>query len=133
VPRWQNLYKPDDLCKDGEEMKVLIATLGIGKGTWGHVGRLMQEEWDKVILMSNEWTKERFSHEKEVEWILVNSRSSIDTMVDEIKDNLDKLENVHINLTSGSGKEHMALLFALKSKNIPYGLCYLTRDGIKTE
>jgi len=112
-------------------MKVLIATLGIGKGTWGHIGRLMQEEWDKIILISNEWTKEKFTHEKDVDWIMVNSRDSIDSMVEEIKKSLEDPENIHMNLISGSGKEHMALLMALKDKGLKYNLCILAKDEMK--
>ena len=30
--------------------KILLAVLGIGKGTWGHVARLIsEEEWDKIL------------------------------------------------------------------------------------
>ncbi|MEA1993128.1 MAG: hypothetical protein U9N35_01850 [Euryarchaeota archaeon] len=113
-------------------MKVFIATLGVGKGTWGHVGRLMQEEWDEIILISNEWTKERFSHEKDADWIEVNSRGSVNDMIEEIGGALEGLENVHINVTSGSGKEHMALLMAMKEKDLDYKFCVLTDDGVRT-
>jgi len=118
--------------KNGEEMEVLIATLGIGKGTWGHIGRLMQEEWDKILLISNEWSKEKFTHEKEVNWILVNTRDNIDSIIEEIKKSLENLENIHINLISGSGKEHMALLMALRDRGLEYKLCILAKDGMKT-
>lgn len=118
--------------KNGEEMEVFIATLGVGKGTWGHVGRLMQEEWDKIILVGNEWTKERFSHERDAEWIEVNSRGGINEMVEEIGEALGDLEDVHLNIISGSGKEHMALLMAMKEKAIEYCLCVLTDDGLRT-
>ncbi len=112
-------------------MKVLIATLGIGKGTWGHIGRLMQEEWDKIILVSNEWTKEKFSHEKDADWVLVNTRDGMESITEEIKKSLEGMENIHINLISGSGKEHMALLMALKDKGLEYKFCTLTNDGTK--
>ncbi len=114
-------------------MKTFIATVGRGKGTWGYVGRLMQEEWDKIILIGNEWTKERFSHEKDAQWIEINSQDSIGSMVETIEKNLDDVENVHLNFVSGSGNEHMALLIALTHKEIDYSFCYLTKEGVKME
>jgi len=117
--------------KDGEEMKTLVATIGVGKGTWGHIGRLMQEDWDKIILISNEWSKEKFTHEKHIEWIIINPRTGIESIAQEIEKKLEELGEIHINIISGSGKEHMALLIALKNKNLDYKLCVLTKDGVK--
>jgi hypothetical protein len=52
-------------------------------------------------------------------------------MVEEIKKSLEDPENIHINLISGSGKEHMALLMALKDKKLKYNLCILAKDEMK--
>ena len=43
-------------------MTELIACLSTGKGTWGHVARLMQDqEWDKIYLITNDYGKENFN------------------------------------------------------------------------
>jgi len=111
--------------------KILIAVLGVGKGTWGHVGRLITEEtWDRVLLISNEWGKENFAPTKECEWIIVNNRAGFEIIKEEIKKNLPDSELV-ISLISGSGKEHMAVLAALKDKGYKYQVVILTGEGTK--
>ncbi|MFH1587407.1 MAG: hypothetical protein ABID38_06115 [Candidatus Diapherotrites archaeon] len=111
--------------------KSLIAVLGIGKGSWGHVARLIsEEEWDRILLISNEWGKEKFTPAKECEWILVNNRAGFDIIKEEIKKNLPG-EGVVLSLISGSGKEHMALLSALKENKTDFELVILTGDGTK--
>jgi len=112
-------------------MAVLIATLGIGKGTWGHVNRLITEEnFDSVLLISNEWGKENFSPAKEVDWVIVNNRSGFEVIKEEIKKNLPEGEIV-ISLASGSGKEHTALLAALKEAGKDFKVVTLTGEGTK--
>lgn len=111
--------------------KILIAVLGIGRGTWGHVARLIaDEEWEKIVLVSNDWVKENFSPSKECDWIMVNNRAGFEIVKDAIKEKLPKGE-LAVSLVSGSGKEHMALLAALKENNATYSIVTLTGDGIK--
>ncbi|HLC37144.1 MAG TPA: hypothetical protein VJK05_06095 [archaeon] len=112
-------------------MSNLIAVLGIGKGTWGHVARLISEnEWDKILLISNEWGKENFSPSKTCDWILVNNRAGFDVIKDEIKKSLPE-GDISISLISGSGKEHMALLAALREAGKEFKLIILTGEGTK--
>ena len=112
--------------------KTFIATLGIGKGTWGHVKRIISEqEWDQIFLISNEWGKENFAPDKECDWIMVNNRSGFEILKDEIKKKLPQGE-ITISLISGSGKEHMALIAALKEAGKKIETIIITKDGIKT-
>ena len=112
-------------------MSNLIAVLGIGKGTWGHVARLISEnEWDKILLISNEWGKENFSPSKTCDWILVNNRAGFDVIKEEIKKSLPE-GDISISLISGSGKEHMALLAALREAGKEFKLIILTGEGTK--
>ncbi len=111
--------------------KTLLAVLGVGKGTWGHVARLIsEEEWEKIMLISNEWGKENFAPSKEAEWILVNNRSGFELIKDEIKKQIPA-EEIVVSLISGSGKEHMAVLAALKEKNANFQIVILTGEGTK--
>lgn len=111
--------------------KTLLAVLGIGKGSWGHVGRLIsEEEWDKVFIIGNEWGKENFSPAKEVDWIIVNSRAGFELIKNTIKEKLPDNE-ISVSLISGSGKEHMALLAALKEAGKDFKLIVLTGEGTK--
>ncbi len=111
--------------------KTLMAILGIGKGTWGHVARLIAEhEWERIMLISNEWGQQNFAPPKEAEWILMNNRAGFEVLKDTIKEKLPEGE-IAVSLISGSGKEHMALIAAMKEKGSKYEFVILTGDGTK--
>jgi hypothetical protein len=109
----------------------LIAVLGKGRGTWGHVARIIQEgNWQHVLLIGSEFSKENFSAPKECEWVLINPRAGFETTKEAIKEKLPNGSAV-VSLISGTGKEHMALLAALKEKNVEFKIVVITGDGIK--
>jgi len=111
--------------------KSLLAVLGIGKGSWGHIARLIaEEEWGKILIVGNEWGKENFSPAKEVEWIIVNNRAGFEVIKGAIMESLPDGE-ICLSLISGSGKEHMALVAALKEAKKDFKLVVLTGDGTK--
>lgn len=111
--------------------RALIAVLGIGKGSWGHVARLISEEqWEKILLIGNEWGKENFNPAKEAEWIIVNNRAGFEMIKNSIMEKLPD-EEICVSLISGSGKEHMALIAALKEAKKDYKLVVLTGEGTK--
>lgn len=108
-----------------------VATLGKGRGTWGHVARLIQEEeWDYILLVSNEFCQENFTPGKDVSWVLVNSRVGFEALKDTIKEKLPE-DGIIISLVSGIGKEHMALVAALKEAGKDFQIVTLTGDGTK--
>ena len=90
-----------------------------GKGTWLHVSKLCEElDWNKIFIICNSEGKENFQCKKSVEYISLDENKTIDELKDYIKKSLDAKINdteVAVNLVSGSGKEHMALLSALIS------------------
>ncbi len=111
--------------------KSIIAVLGIGKGSWGHVARLITvEQWEHVLLISNDWGKENFAPQKDAEWIIVNNRAPFDVIKDAIKEKLPG-NDICISLVSGSGKEHMAVIAALKEAGKDYRIVVLTGGGTK--
>ena len=116
-------------------MTCLIACLSTGKGTWGHVSRLIKDgEWEKIILITNDFGKENFTAEKPAEMIVVNDRQGLEEVRDGIKKQLaEKLTGteVALNLVSGTGKEHMALISSLLQLGFGIRLVALTKDGIK--
>ncbi len=108
-----------------------IATLGKGKGTWGHVARLItEEEWDSILLVSNEFCQENFNPSKEVSWVLINSRTGFEAIKDTIKEKLPA-DGIFVSLVSGIGKEHMTLLAALKESGKEFQIVTLTGAGTK--
>jgi hypothetical protein len=111
--------------------RALIAVLGIGRGSWGHVARLIsEEEWEKILLIGNEWGKENFAPSKEVDWIIVNNRAGFEVIKSTIKEKLPE-EDIFLSLISGSGKEHMALIAALREANKDFKIVVLTGEGTK--
>ncbi len=106
-----------------------------GKGTWLHVAKVCEElDWNNIFIICNEEAKENFKCKKKVNFILVDENKTISELQDHIKTNLDgKIidTDVAVNLVSGSGKEHMALLSALLKLGLGIRLMALTRTGIK--
>jgi len=66
-------------------MTDLIACLSSGKGTWGHVNRLIEDgNWEKVFLITNEFGKENFSNTKNAEMIVIDERKGLEDLRDDI-------------------------------------------------
>ena len=116
-------------------MTTLIANLSTGKGTWGHVGRLITEnEWDNIILITNDFGVEKFSNEKPFQTIVINNRSPVVEMEKIITEKLKEMLKDHevaLNLTSGTGAEHMAILSAVMKTGAGFRLVTLTKDGMQ--
>jgi|SRR3989344_7024803 len=114
-------------------MTELVACLSTGKGTWGHVSRLMQErDWDKIILLTNDYGKQNFKPNEKTELIEINENIGLKELRDDIRDKLKsriKGSEVAVNFVSGSGKEHMAIVSALLQLGVGIRLIALTKDG----
>lgn len=111
--------------------KVFVATLGMGKGTWGHVGRIIQEnEWDKIVLIGTDFAKENFKPQKHCDWILINPRSGFEALKEQIKNSLPE-GDLCISLISGTGREHSALISAIRESNKKFKILVLTGEGLK--
>ncbi|HLC63121.1 MAG TPA: hypothetical protein VJJ21_02270 [Candidatus Nanoarchaeia archaeon] len=118
-------------------MTELIACLSSGKGTWGHVNQVIEQgNFTKAFLLTNEFGMENFKPNQKTELILINSRQGLKEMRDEIytklKDKISQEEaHVAVNMVSGEGKEHMALLSALLKLGLGIRQMALTKDGIE--
>ena len=116
-------------------MSTLIACLSTGKGTWGHVSRLIKENsWDTVLLITNEFGKENFTKDDKTDLILINQSQGIQELSKEIYEKLkDKIKDpeIALNIISGTGKEHMALLSAVLKLGIGIRFVALTQEGMK--
>ncbi len=116
-------------------MTILVACLSTGKGTWTQVSKLMEDEkWEKIILITNEFGKENFTKNDKTELVIIDPNKSIKELQQEIssklKDLIKDLE-ISLNMISGSGKEHMALLSALLKLGLGINLTVLTNNGIE--
>ncbi len=116
-------------------MTELVAVLSTGKGTWGHVGRLVNDgTWDKIVLVTNEFGKENFTNEKDAELVVIDNRQPILNLVEDVKKALEgkvKGPEVAVNIVSGDGKEHMAVISALLKMGLGIRFMALTKEGIK--
>jgi hypothetical protein len=101
----------------------LVACLGTGKGTWIQVSQLIKNgNWGKVYLLTNEFGKENFTKDEKTSLVVVDDRKEMEEvrndMINQLKP-LIKSPEVAVNMVSGAGKEHMALITAL----LKMGLC----------
>ena len=116
-------------------MTDLVACLSSGEKSWIHIAKLIKEQdWKKVFLITNEFGKNKFKSEKEVEFIVVDMQKPVFDLIEEIKNGLrGKITDLEVglNLVSGSGKEHMAVLSALLKLGVGVRLMAVTKDGIR--
>lgn len=116
-------------------MTSLIACASSGKGTWGHVAKLISDhEWEKIYLITDDFGVHNFKPEKHVEFIIIDPAKYLPELIECIKKQLEgKIKDfeVALNIISGSGKEHMAILSALLKLGIGVRLIALTTEGIK--
>lgn len=117
-------------------MVSLIIMVSSGKGTWGQVSSLINShKWDQVYLVCNEFSYKTFD---------INPQKALKLQIDENKPEeiFEKLApffkkqikdmEVAVNITSGTGSEHMALLSALLKAGLGLRFVYL-KDNELTE
>ena len=116
-------------------MTDLIASISSGKGTIGHVERVIDgEEWERVIVITNDEFKNLVPKKENVEIIVLDNKKMLPDMVEDIRKSLkDKIRIMEtaVNIISGEGKEHMALLSALLKLGAGIRLVAFTKDGVK--
>ncbi len=99
-------------------MTDLVCSLGTGKGTWLEVSNLIRlYDWKNIYLITNDFGKENFNCGRPVNIILIDINKDHDSIKEIISKELKiKLSgDVALNFSSGSGKEHMAILSAMIS------------------
>jgi len=97
-------------------MTDLIAMLSTGKGSWLEVNKLIEsQEWDNIYLITNLFGAQKFRAEKQVNFIILDLNKDVQSLKEDILNELNnKLKlDVALNMHSGSGKEHLALISAL--------------------
>ena len=114
-------------------MTELIACLSTGKGTWMPVIKLIDEqEWDQIFLIATDFARQKFNPKKQVEFIIIDQRRPARQLVEDIKSQLEKKvkgPEVALNLSSGTGNEHMAILSALLKLGLGIRLVSITEQG----
>lgn len=115
-------------------MTDLVVMLTSGKGTWAEVSKLIkQENWGHVYLICTDFGKEKFTCDKPSSFIVINSFSYPEEIKNKIVSELkNKLSiEVGVNMTSGTGNEHMALLGALLELGVGIRLVSASDKGMQ--
>ena len=98
-------------------MTQLVVILGTGTGSWAHVSKLMtQEGFDEIILITNNFGKDKLNPSTDTSLVVVDFNQPVHILLDIfIKELRPKLKGteVALNMISGAGPEHMALLSAI--------------------
>lgn len=115
-------------------MTDLVVMLTSGKGTWAEVSMLVKmEDWSHVYFICTDFGKEKFTCDKPSSFIVINSFSSPEDIkrgiVSQLKGKLSL--DVGVNMTSGTGNEHMALLSALLELGVGVRLVYAGESSMR--
>jgi hypothetical protein len=96
-------------------MAILIAALGEGKGTWQTVFKLASmSEWEKVIFVGPAFAGENLELKENMKFVAVDEKQPIGTLIAQLQKEFGTIfGEVGVNLTSGSGNLHMAILSAI--------------------
>lgn len=116
-------------------MTELVACLSSNEKSWGHIEKLIGgQEWSNVFLVASEFASKNFKAKNKVTFIVVDFEKPVFELISQIKNSLSgritDLE-VALNLVSGTGKDHMALLSALLKLGVGVRLMAATKEGVK--
>lgn len=115
-------------------MTDLVCCLSTGKGTWIEVTKLINYyDWRNIFLITNDFGKEKFTSEKPIKFILVDINKGTESVKKTIQEALEgKVSgDVALNMNSGSGLEHMAMLTAMINLGVGLRFVIPTDTGIK--
>ena len=113
-------------------MTQLVALLSSGKGSWSQVSKL-SSFFDETLLLTNDFGKEKFTPQSSTELIVCDLSAPVhaleDAFIRALRPKIKGTE-VALNMTSGSGSEHMALLGALLKLGLGIRLVVATESGL---
>ena len=116
-------------------MTELITCLSGKKENWNYVIKLIEDNnWDKIIIVADDFGEKNFKVNKKIELIIVDSNKPLVELAKDIREKLTGKINgieVVVNFVSGNGKEHMALMGALLKLGIGVRFVALTPAGIE--
>ena len=116
-------------------MTDLIALISSGKGTIAHVLKVIEgEEWENIYLITTEEFKVDVPSKTNITPIIIDKNKMLPLLIEDIKNSLKgklKIMETAVNIISGDGKEHMALLSALLNLGAGIKFVAFTKDGVK--
>jgi hypothetical protein len=111
-------------------MVQFVTILSTGKGTWQEVASLINKpEFDEIYILTNGFGKDKFTNlpDKKLEVFAFDFEKEIDLLAKDFHSALKgyiKFGDIAVNISSGSGKEHMALFSALMKLGV--GIRFVT-------
>ena len=116
-------------------MTELVACLSPEEKSWAHISRLINgQDWKNIFLITEDLGKKNFKSEKRVEFVVVDFKQPVFELIESIRKGLgNKITDLEValNLVSGNGKEHMAILSALLKLGVGVRLMAVTKEGIR--
>jgi len=114
-------------------MTEFVAILGAGKGTWSQVQQTIDKgQFEKAIIFTNQFGKEKYSPNFTTELIVLDFDKPVEELTKDIYNSLKpRIQGIEIclNMISGSGKEHMALVAAVMKLGVGFRLVTITNKG----
>ena len=116
-------------------MVSLIALVSSGKGTWGQVSSLINNEnWDKVYLLCNDFSYQNFeispSKALKLQFDEKHPEKTFPKLAEFFNKDVKDFE-VAVNLSSGTGMEHMAVLSAILKAGLGVRFVYPQGNEVK--
>jgi len=113
----------------------LVAFLGTDTENLGQITALVNKgEWDNVLLLKNKSTQD-IQTSKPYKSLDIDASIPLlqlkDQMKQALKPHLSNEFEVALSLSSGTGKEHMALISALLSTPVGIKIAAFTKNGIE--
>jgi len=116
-------------------MTILITLVSSGKGTWKQVGDLINtHNWDQVYLVCSNFAYENFKIDQNKALKLKFDEDNLNEGFEKLslffKNSINEFE-VAINLYSGNGMEHMALVSSILKAGLGIRFVYNNQGKIE--
>ncbi len=116
-------------------MTDLVACYTSGEKSLAHVERLVNEqEWENIFLITDSPKNNDAMPGKDIKFIHVDTKKPVSELIEDIRKGLHGKINdfeIAVNIVSGTGKEHMAILSALLKLGMGIRLLAVTKEGVK--
>ncbi|MBI2564884.1 hypothetical protein HYV79_02740 [Candidatus Woesearchaeota archaeon] len=114
-------------------MTSLVVCMSSGKGTWSNIYSLIKfQDWENIFIITQTFFKDKIKLEKPHNLIVIDETETIQSIIAQLTENFkDKLVgDVAVNMISGTGKEHTALLISLFKIGVGIRFIEATEQGI---
>ncbi len=116
-------------------MTELVVCLSSEQDMWNHIKKLiLAQDWDNVFMIADINGKNNFKSEKKTEFIVVDFNMPVSELIKDMQRKLkEKIKGIEVavNLVSGNGKQHMAIISALLKLGVGIRFVALTKDGLQ--